>query len=53
MPSVSQNQQIVAAIALKHPGKLYRRNRGMAKMNSVSLREFAATPRTGLPKKKS
>jgi hypothetical protein len=51
MPSVSRNQQIVAAIAKHHPEQLYERNKGMAKMSPKQLDEFASTPRKGLPKK--
>ena len=53
MPSVSQNQQIAMAIAEHHPGKLYKRNRGLLKMSHQQLHDFASTSRKGLPKKKS
>lgn len=52
MPSVSKNQQIAMAIAEHHPEKLKARNRGLLKMSHEQLHEFAATPRTGLPKRK-
>ena len=51
MPSVSAAQQIAMAIAEHDPGKLYKRNRGLLKMNHKQLHEFAATKRSGLPKK--
>jgi hypothetical protein len=53
MPSVSRNQQIATAIAEHEPGKLYARNRGLLKMSHSQLHDFAATKRTGLPKKVS
>jgi hypothetical protein len=53
MPSLSQAEQIATAIALHHPEKLYPRNRGLLKMKSSQLREFASTPRKGLPKRAS
>lgn len=49
MPSVSQDQQQMTAIALKHPEKLYVRNRGVLKMKKSQLHEFAATRSKGLP----
>ena len=52
MPSVSQSQQQTAAIALNDPSKLNPANRGMLSMTQDQLREFASTPRTGLPKRK-
>lgn len=51
MPAVSQNQQAAMAIALKDPSKLKPQNKGLAKMSSASLKDFASTPRKGLPKK--
>lgn len=39
------------AIAEHAPEKLYARNKGMLRMKSKSLHEFAATPRSGLPKR--
>lgn len=50
MPSVSAAQQIAMAIAEHNPKKLYRRNRGLLKMNHKQLHDFAATKRKGLPK---
>ena len=52
MPSVSTDQRKATAIALKHPEKLYKRNRGLLKMNRSQLREFASTKEKGLPRKK-
>ena len=51
MPATSQNQQMATAIAKNAPGKLYKRNRGLLGMTDQQLREFAATPRKGLPKR--
>lgn len=53
MPAKSKAQRIAMAIAEHEPGKLYARNRGLAKMSKKSLHEFASTPEKGLPKKKS
>lgn len=52
MPAKSKAQQQLFAIALHHPGKLYKRNRAVAKMSKSDLREFAETKHTGLPKRK-
>lgn len=49
---MSKSQRQVAAIAKHHPGKLYKRNRGMLKMTKSQLHDFAATKEKGLPKKK-
>jgi hypothetical protein len=51
MPSVSRNQQIVAAIAKNNPSKLYPSNQGIAKMKKSDLNDFASTPTKNLPKK--
>jgi hypothetical protein len=37
------------AIAEHNPGKLYSRNKGLAKMSHTQLHDFAATKRSGLP----
>lgn len=42
--------QQASAIALHHPGKLYARNRSLLKMKREDLRDYASTPRKGLPK---
>ena len=52
MPSVSKAQQTAMAIAEHDPGKLYKRNRGLLKLSTDELHDFAATPTDGLPKKK-
>ena len=49
MPAKSKAQQQAMAIAKHSPGKLYKRNRGMAKMSKSQLHEFASTKRKGLP----
>lgn len=51
MPAKSAAQQIAMAIAEHSPAKLYKRNKGLLKMTHGQLHDFAATPRTGLPKK--
>lgn len=51
MPSVSRSQQQAMAIAEKAPDKLYSRNSGLLKMGKSSLRDFAKTKTSGLPKK--
>ena len=51
MPALSKKQQEAMAIAEHEPGKLYSRNRGMAKMSHQQLHDFASTPRKGLPEK--
>ena len=51
MPAKSAAQQMAMAIAEHNPGKLYKKNRGLLKMSHTQLHEFAATPRSGLPKK--
>jgi hypothetical protein len=51
MPSVSAAQQIVMAIAEHNPKKLYKRNKGLLKMSHQQLHDFAATKRSGLPRK--
>jgi len=52
MPAKSKKQRRAMAIAEHEPGKLYKRNRGMAKMSKSSLHDFASTKEKGLPKKK-
>ncbi len=52
MPSTSQAQQKVMAIAEHDPGKLYAKNRGLLKMSHAQLHDFASTPRKGLPARK-
>lgn len=50
MPAVSQKQQMAMAIALKEPGKLKSRNKGLLRMSHQELHDFASTPQAGLPK---
>jgi len=50
MPATSQAQQMAMAIALHAPKKLNKSNRGILKMSASQLRDFAKTPRSGLPK---
>ena len=52
MPAVSKKQQQAMAIALHSSSKLYKKNKGLAKMSKSQLREFAKTKRKGLPTKK-
>lgn len=52
MPAVSRNQRVAMAIAEHEPGKLYKRNRGLASMSQSSLHDYASTPEAGLPRKK-
>lgn len=52
MPAVSKKQRRAMAIAEHHPGKLYKRNRGLKKMSKGDLHDFASTKEKGLPKKK-
>jgi hypothetical protein len=51
MPAKSKAQAIVMRIAEHEPSKLYKRNKGLAKMSKKSLHDFAITPTKGLPKK--
>lgn len=51
MPADSKAQQQVMAIALHHPEKLHKKNRGLLNMSKADLRDFASTKRKGLPKK--
>lgn len=50
MPAVSKKQQMAMAIAEHNPNELYSRNKGLLGMSHQQLHDFAATPRTGLPK---
>jgi hypothetical protein len=49
MPAKSRAQQQVMAIAEHSPGKLYKRNKGLAKMSKKELHKFAATSTKNLP----
>jgi len=52
MPAPSKAMRQAAAIALHHPGKLYKRNREMLGMTQAQLHDFASTKEKGLPRKK-
>jgi hypothetical protein len=52
MPAKSKAQQMAMAIAEHNPSKLYSRNKGLTKISHKQLHDFAATKRTGLPKRK-
>ncbi len=52
MPSVSDAQQRLMAIAEHHPEKIRPENRGVLKMSKSQLHDYAATPRRGLPRYK-
>jgi hypothetical protein len=52
MPAVSKKQRIAMAIAEHNPKKLYKRNKGLAKMTKGQLHDFATTSEKGLPIKK-
>lgn len=49
MPAESKAQQTMMSIAEHHPEKLYKRNRGAAKMSKRQLHDYASTPRKNLP----
>ena len=50
MPSTSKAQQQAMAIAEHSPGKLKGKNKGLLKMSSSQLHDFASTSTKGLPK---
>lgn len=52
MPAKSKAQRRAMAIAKHHPRKLYKRNKGLLKMNKAKLHEYAKTKEKGLPRKK-
>ena len=52
MPAKSKAQQIAAAIAKHNPGKLYKRNKGLAKAGKGELSKLASTSTKNLPYKK-
>ncbi len=52
MPAASIAQRRMFAIAEHHPGELYARNRGLAKLGKKTLHEFAATSERGLPERR-
>lgn len=49
MPSKSQAEQSLMAIAEHHPEKVFARNRGVLNMSHGQLHDFASTPRKHLP----
>lgn len=51
MPATSQSQQRLMALAEHDPAKVSAKNRGVLSMSRSQLHDFAATPRTALPKK--
>jgi hypothetical protein len=50
MPAVSVKQRRLMAIAEHHPGKLYAKNKDVAKMSKEDLHDFAKTKEKNLPK---
>jgi len=52
MPAVSKKQRRAMAIALHHPEKLRKKNKGLAKMSQSDLEHFASTKETNLPARK-
>jgi hypothetical protein len=52
MPAISKAQRTAMAIAEHNPSQLNAANRGLLKISKSQLHDFAATPETGLPKKK-
>jgi hypothetical protein len=49
MPAVSPKQRAVMAIAEHNPSKLYKQNRGLAKLPHQALHDFASTPDSQMP----
>lgn len=47
MPSVSNKQRTMMAIAAHEPQKLYKRNRGVLSMTKEQLREFSTKKKKG------
>ena len=52
MPAKSKKQRRMMAIAEHAPEKLYKRNKGVAKMSKGQLHDFATTKEKRLPLKK-
>ncbi len=48
MPALSKSMRQAAAIALHHPEKLYKRNRGLLGMTQEQLHHYASTKEKGL-----
>ena len=51
VPSESQAQQRLMALAEHDPSKVSAKNRGVLKMSHDQLHDFAVTKRKGLPKR--
>ncbi len=51
MPARSQSQQKLFGMALGNPSALTGSNKRLASLPQSTLRDFASTPRTGLPQK--
>lgn len=51
MPAESKAQRKLMGMALHHPEKLYKRNRGVMGMSKGQLHDFAKTKEKGLPRK--
>lgn len=47
MPALSRKQQQLMAIAEHSPGKLYKKNRGVLKMNKSQLHDYSSTKGLG------
>lgn len=52
MPAISKSQQRIMAMAKHNPKKLYKKNKGLLKMTSKQLSDFAETKHKGLPEHK-
>jgi hypothetical protein len=50
MPAKSKAQQEAVAIALHNPDKLRASNKGLLNMSKSSMKDFASTKTSGLPK---
>jgi len=53
MPAVTVAQRRLMAIAEHSPEKLYKKNKGAAKMSKGQLHDFAKTKESKLPNKKT
>ena len=51
MPAKSKSQRRLMSIAEHHPEKLYKKNKGVAKMSKEQLHHYADTKEKGLPRK--
>lgn len=50
MPAKSTSQQRLMGLALHHPEKVRKKNRGVLAMSKDSLSDYASTPTKDLPK---